>query len=219
MCLVVGRLRKAMETAIEELLNQTATRLESLEGTRQVSIGASTISKVSKLPFKALLYRESLLWRITELGRTSLESFRNGRPASGILLARAAIESGAALWYLRKKLDEVVRSRAVGDLDDHLMRLVMGSKTNPDLPPSVNVMTFLDHIDKQVPGFRLQYEHLSEFVHPSWAATMGLYSKSSPEKRSTEFGPLYSERPSDENRRAHLGYRAPHVRSGLCVDR
>ncbi len=178
-----------MNESTEQLLDQIEQRLQSLESFRQARIEAMAVSRVSKLPYKALIYREALLWRITELGRSSFESFKSGRLASAILLARAVIETSSALWYLWTKLDAATKAAAVGELDELLMRLVMGSKIDRDiLPEAVNVLNFLDQIDKQVKGFRLQYERLCEFAHPNWAGTTLFYSKDDREKRATDFG-------------------------------
>jgi hypothetical protein len=49
------------------------------------------------------------------------------------------------------------------------------------------VLNFLDQIDNQVKGFRLQYERLCEFSHPNWAGTTLFYSKHDREKRATDF--------------------------------
>lgn len=40
------------------------------------------VSPESKLPFKALLYRASLIWRMAELSRDAYEKFENKRLAS-----------------------------------------------------------------------------------------------------------------------------------------
>jgi hypothetical protein len=58
------------------------------------------------------------------------------------------------------------------------MRLLMGSKVDTDiLPPSVNVLNFVDRVDRDIPGFRHQYDRLSEIAHPNWAGTVFLFSK------------------------------------------
>ena len=157
------------------------------------------VSQVSKLPYKALLYREALIWRMSELGREALESYQRDKLVSAIALTRAAVETSAALWYLRTKMDAVVKSGVVGDIDDYLMRLVMGKATgagptdplqsNSVLPRPIKVGTFLKQVDKDSQGFSHQYGVLSEYAHPNWAGTALLYSKHIPADRCTIFGP------------------------------
>ena len=157
------------------------------------------VSQVSKLPYKALLYREALIWRMAELGREALESYQRDKLVSAIALTRAAVETSAALWYLRTKMDAVVKSSVIGDIDHYLMRLVMGKATGADptdpvqsnsvLPRPIKVGTFLKQVDKDIQGFSHQYGVLSEYAHPNWAGTALLYSKHISEDRCTIFGP------------------------------
>jgi len=52
----------------------------------------------------------------------------------------------------------------------------------------VNVMTFVDYVDKEIVGFRSQYDSLSEFAHPNWAGTSLLYAKPDAAKGWIDFG-------------------------------
>jgi hypothetical protein len=97
-------------------------------------------SLTAKMPFKALVCREALMCRTAELGRSTFESFENSKLASAILLTRVAVETSAALW----KIGGVVEAGIVGDIDDYLMKLTMGSKTDKSLPKAINVQTFVD---------------------------------------------------------------------------
>jgi len=51
----------------------------------------------------------------------------------------------------------------VGDIDDYLMRLSMGGRTEADMPQEISVMTLVDSVEKDVEGFRHQYDLLSPF--------------------------------------------------------
>jgi hypothetical protein len=76
----------------------------------------------------------------------------------------------------------------LGDIDNQLMRLLCGSRTDPAMPEAVNVLNFIDKVEKGVEGFRLQYDMLSEYAHPNWAGTALLYSKPDMERRQTDLG-------------------------------
>lgn len=86
------------------------------------------------------------------------------------------------------KLDAAVESHEIGDIDNYLMRLLMGSRNNPELPQPINVMTFVDHVEKDIEGFRQQYDGLSEFAHPNWAGISLLYARPDSVNRWTDFG-------------------------------
>src|SRR5262245_45447127 len=104
------------------LMDECRTRIQTLESNLPKQLDAMAISQMSKLPWKALLFRESLSWRMAELARSALDSFNNNNLVAGIILARAVVETTAALWYLCGKVNAAVESKIVGDIDDHLMK-------------------------------------------------------------------------------------------------
>jgi cation transport protein ChaC len=186
---VVSELWHAVQVeSFESMMDEIRGRVELLEANLPRRVDGFGISPHTKIPFKVLLYREVLVWRMAELSRCALENLEKERLASAITLIRAAVETSAALWYLWTKLDGAVQARAVGDIDDYLMKLIMGSKTNPNLPQAINVLTFVDRVNKDIDGFRHQYDNLSEFAHPNWAGTGLLYSKSDSQNLWTDFG-------------------------------
>ena len=69
-----------------------------------------------------------------------------------ILLTRATVETSAALWYLSGKIESVVTSGNVGDVDDYLMLLSMGSRSYDDMPQAISVMPFFPE-SQQVRAF------------------------------------------------------------------
>ncbi|MBI1895662.1 MAG: hypothetical protein HYS04_03855 [Acidobacteria bacterium] len=176
-----------MEKSVEELMAEIRGRLELMDTSLPSRVDAM-VSPESKLPFKALIYRAALIWRMAELARGALENFERDKIASAILLTRAAVETSAALWYLCAKLDAAPQAKTVGDIDDYLMKLAMGSRTDSAPPQALSVLTFVDRVEKDVEGFRHQYDLLSEFAHPNWAGTALLYSKPDPPNLWTDFG-------------------------------
>lgn len=143
----------------------------------------------SKLPFKALGYRETLTWRVTELAQAAIENYKQEQVAAATLLTRGAMETTAALWYLRKKVTAAINAKALGDVDDHLMRLAMGTRNWGETPAAVSVLTFVDSVDKEFKGFRVQYDSLSEVAHPNYSGTTGLFSKIDHKNFFVHFGP------------------------------
>jgi hypothetical protein len=179
----------ARKEKADALLAEADARLALLEGARPKTVDGFAISSISKLPFIALNYRESLLWRVVQLGRCAFENFENNKLAAAILLTRATVETSAALWYLRAKLENVIESKTLGTIHNDLVRLSMGSKTDTDiLPAPVNVLNFVDLVGKNIEGFRQQYDRLSEFAHPNWAGTTLLFSKRDESQTVANFG-------------------------------
>jgi hypothetical protein len=169
-----------------------------LESSLPKRIDAIGASPTSKLPFKVLLYRETLIWRMAELSRASFQSFERDGLVSAIVLARAAVETSAALWSLCAKVADAVESDAINEIDEYLMKLVAGMATGaPEtdtstndvtLPRPVKVGAFLNQVEKDIKGFSHQYGVLSEYAHPNWAGTVLLYAKHDAENQFTDFG-------------------------------
>ena len=176
-----------MERSIPDLLNEIREKLDVIEAHLPSRVDAM-VSPESKLPFKALVYRAASMWRMAELSRGAYNHFNEGRLANAILLTRAALETSGGLWYLAGKLKAAVTGGAVGDLDEYLMRLGVGSRTDANMPQAISVLTFVDRVEKDVEGFRHQYDVLSEFSHPNWAGTGLLYSTPDPANFWTDFG-------------------------------
>src|ERR1700760_389381 len=109
-------------------MDEIRERLQSLESNLPKDLDAMDVSRTAKLPWKALLIREALIWRMAELGRSAFENFEKDRLVSAIVLTRAAAETLAALWYLWGKIAAAVESNDVGDIDTHLMSLISGTR-------------------------------------------------------------------------------------------
>jgi hypothetical protein len=178
------------------LLDEIRQRLELFALNLPKRVDAMAVSRISKLPYKVLFYREALIWRMAELGRSAFEDFERDKLVSAIVLTRAAVETSAALWFLCAKVASAIESDSVGNIDDYLMRLVVGIATDPPptesgaaFPRPVKVGHFLKQVDKDIEGFSRQYGFLSEYAHPNWAGTILLYAKHDAENRLTDFGP------------------------------
>lgn len=52
----------------------------------------------------------------------------------------------------------------------------------------INILTMVDRVDKEIPGFRGVYDNLCELSHPNWAGTLGTYTKIDREKLWVDFG-------------------------------
>jgi len=169
-------------------------RLESFESNLPKRLDAFALSPHSKLPAKVLRYRESLIWRIAEVGRAAYSEFERNKLVAGIILTRAVVETSAALWYLRSKVSDAIKSNEIGDIDAYLVKLNVGIATAPpkleegDFPRPVKIGKFLVQVEKVMEGFSDHYGVLSEFAHPNWAGTVSLYSKYHAENLTIEFG-------------------------------
>ena len=186
-----------MKHSLLSLMDEIRERLSLLESNLPKRVDGWALSQMSKLPFKVLVYREALSWRMAELSRAALEEFEKDRLAAAIVLTRAAVEISAALWYLCTKVEASVESAELGDIDDYLMKMSMGMATDPPTDPAsgepimprpVRIGTFLDCVEKDIEGFSRQYGYLSEYAHPNWAGTVYLYSQFDKGNATADFG-------------------------------
>lgn len=152
-----------------------ATILADIASARPSVLVAAALARRSKLPFKAACYRDSLLWRIEELGRTALGSYDRDDHVTAILLGRGAMETVAALHSLHR-LVTTYRGGDVDGLDEKLMSMLLGSRVRDDRPNAINILTAIDKVTKDVPAFRHLYDQLSEFAHPNDAGTASSFA-------------------------------------------
>ncbi len=109
-----------------------------------------------------------------------------------VILTRAIVETFAVLFDFHKRLDRFLKDEAKDNraLDDFLMRCLMGSRNNPDMPNAVNILNLIDHVEKVAPDFRSVYDSLCECAHPNWAGTFGAFGSIKTETTELELGPL-----------------------------
>lgn len=173
---------------LDEMLAEIRGRLTALENSLPKQIDPIGVSR-TKLPSKVLNYREALIWRVAELARVALQTFEAQRHAAAIVLTRAAVETNAALWYLDQKVSTALKQKKLGDLDDCVMRLLAGTYAWEEFPDPIRVGKFVECVERSVPGFKEQYNHLSEYAHPNARGTTGLYSTIDGENIFVDFGP------------------------------
>ena len=149
--------------------------LANIAAARPQRLEARRTADRSKLPFKATLYRDSLLWRIEELGRSALDAYDRDDHVAGIILTRATIETIAALNSLHRLITRY-EGGAIDKLDATLMSMLMGSRARPDRPDAINILNAIDKLTRMLPAFRALYDELSEYAHPNDAGTASSFA-------------------------------------------
>ncbi len=177
--------------SIDEYKTEIARYLDAFARSMPTQINAPAISRV-KLPGIATWSRETLFWRFVGLAQDALEKLGQNRLPSAMLLTRAAVETTAALWYLEAKIKQALASSEIAELDEALKRLVFGQKDPAahvdGLPMAINVMTFLKHVEREIPGYTGHYERLCEYSHPNYYGVAGIFSQPHKETGLIDFG-------------------------------
>lgn len=174
----------------EALAGQLAEVRQYVEGfgaSLPTSVDVRALGVREKAPFIAMCLRESLVWRVEELSRNALAALERGDEATGIVLARCVTEGTAMIWRLHSLIENRA-ARSADALHGDLKIMWLGSRHDPAMPQAFNVLTMIDHLDREIPKVRKTYDMLSEVAHPNWTGVAGLYCRTDYEEHIAYFG-------------------------------
>lgn len=136
------------------------------------------------------VWRQVSLRRIVDLAEGSEAFFREGRLVPGCTLTRSVVETVALHYTVWKKLTAHIETADLRGAHTLLRSVVFGRRDKGDDWPtkSINVLTAIDHLDKQFPGFRSEYDRLSEYLHPGLAGGYGIYVRTEGPSLRSYFG-------------------------------
>ena len=170
---------------------------EQLERWRQslckdVSVGGlisrCPIAHKWKAPYRSLVVREALLWRMHDIGQQVLLLEDNRHILGARILLRSAIETLGVLIYLNQKTKALMSSSiSYEEFDKATKQLLMGSKDGSTAFAAVNIVTVLMHAEKAHPGLTDIHQRLSESVHPNYDGVLYGYSETDAENYETRF--------------------------------
>ena len=184
-----------MTPKAEEYLSHSKRLVKEFKLKLPKKVYAADLSVKSKIPFKAVPLREVLLYRVTELAEVACMLYEQNTIVSAFIMTRCVMETVAMLYWLYSRIDQVVQSNDLGDLDAFLMRAMFGWRDGSMPAKAFNVLTAIDQMDKEFPSYRALYDSLSEFIHPNWSGVHGAYAKTDKENFSEDLGPEVTELP------------------------
>ena len=134
-----------------------------------------------KAPFRSLLLREAVHWRLHDLLSQSFTLHQNDQVLGARILLRSAFETSAMLTYLNILMNQVIE----GALDFHIFgskteQLLLGSRDGSTDQKQINILTVLEHCEKRYPGIFKMFEELSESAHPNYEGMSLGYSEIDP---------------------------------------
>ncbi|WP_374538209.1 hypothetical protein [Chitinimonas taiwanensis] len=159
---------------------------------REVDLGGlyarNAIAYKWKAPWRALLLREAVAWRLQDLLEQSLTLSRTGHLLGARILLRSAFETLAMLIYLNRSMRSVV----AGNLDFHnfsdkTAKLLLGSRDKTTKTESINILTILAGANARYPGLSDWYAALSESAHPNFEGMLVAYSSADKKNHITTF--------------------------------
>ena len=136
------------------------------------------------------VWRQVSLRRIVDLADGAEAFFLEERLVPACALTRSVVETVALEYMVWKKLAVLIDTADARGVHTLLMSVVFGRRDKRDDWPnkSVNVLTAVDHLDKQFPGFRSEYDRLSEYLHPGLAGGYGAYVRTEGRRLRSYFG-------------------------------
>lgn len=168
-------------------VKEARARATALRNSLPQSVNVAALGVREKAPFQLLCTREALIWRTEELARTACDALEREDFAAAALLSRGTVESAALSWKLMEVLENRQRL-SPQELNDTLMRMLVGSRLWPDRPQALQILSCIDRMDKKVPGVRKSYDILSEIAHPNWRGVFGMYSRTDEPNFTAHFG-------------------------------
>ena len=125
--------------------------------------------------------------RLVDLADSANKHFNKQRLVPGCILTRALIESVAIQYYAYKKIVEHTNNNDPEPIHKLLIICVFGSRDKSSSETAIQVLTAIDHLDKEFKIFREVYDHLSEYAHPNLKGGFGSYVEQK-ELLETNFG-------------------------------
>jgi hypothetical protein len=158
----------------------------------------SAIAYKWKAPFRSLILRETVSWRLLDLLTQSYELQQAGHLLGARILLRSSFETVAILIHLNQMTAKVLEgSLAFHTFSEKTSQLLLGSKDKSTKHAAINIVTVLGHCDKRYPGIMQWYGDLSESAHPNYEGICVGYSKSDRGNYVTTFsnrwGALYGD--------------------------
>ena len=181
-----------MESTAERIKRWSQSRCQNVPVAGLLS--RCLIAHKWKAPFRSMVLRETLFWRMHDLGEQVLLLAQHGHMLGARVLLRSSIETLATLIYLNQKTNAVF----MGELsffafDELTKQLLMGSKNGATSQSAINILTVLEKAEKNHPGLVSMHRRLSESAHPNFDGVLYTYSTSDPEQYETSFSNRWVE--------------------------
>jgi hypothetical protein len=169
-------------------LDDARANLSAYKQLRKIRIKPAINSLVNKPIFELEYFKESVLYRSIELAEASFTLLDGGNYLGAITTVRSLQETSSVMWYINALCQYAVANKELTHFTKQMHRLIVGWKNEDDFPDPPNVLTLIDKVDKTISGYRKYYDILSEYAHPNWHGTMGLFAKTGGIKLKVKFG-------------------------------
>jgi len=114
---------------------------------------------------------------MTEISEAACHLYEKNKLISAFTLTRSALETAALLFWLDKKVGEIIKQDKVGSVDEFLMKALFGSRNKGARKDAFNVLTAIKHFNKRFKRIQGCYDNLSDYAHPNFEGTLSMYAQ------------------------------------------
>ena len=154
--------------------------LEQLANGRREHVQKSQYAR-SKIAWKVATYAEAIRYRTVALADGAAQNWNGGNILCAALCARATVETVAQLFYVKNgvavalKVEELNKIDRIVEQGTFATRVADLLKESPELKAQ-RISTWLDKLDRELPGVRRHYNYLSDMVHPNYLGTFQFFA-------------------------------------------
>lgn len=145
-------------------------------------------------PSRALILRETCLYRISELTESAYEDFAKDRLIPAFIMTRAIMETESLFWTFLDEIEEALKNKNIEKIRVFLSMALTGAKAKQakemgrELDPHNVLKLVRDKMGKRITYYYNQYEALSEFSHPNAAGLNETYARIDYDQAMVFFG-------------------------------
>ena len=135
------------------------------------------------------VWKQLNLRRIVDLADAAIPMFEQSRLVPGCALTLGGFETVAIQYYIHKKMVEHTEKSDPELLHKLFLSALFGRRDDASWPETaIQVLTAIDHMDKEFKMLRGEYDHLCEYAHPNLKGGFGAYARQEAEELEVNFG-------------------------------
>jgi hypothetical protein len=159
----------------QELIEEVKSLLEGFRGEFVDHLGPFHPTPRTRLLQIYQVWRQANLRRIVDLAGAAIPMFEQCRLVPGCTLTRGVFETVGIQYYIHKKMVEYTEKSEPESLQKLFLSALFGRKDSPWSEAPIQVLTALDHMDREFTGLRSEYNHLCDYAHPNLKGGFGSY--------------------------------------------
>ncbi len=133
-------------------------------------------------------WKQVNLRRIVDLADAAYEMFHQERLVPACTLTRSVFETVGIQYYVNKKIIEHTIKPDPESIHKLLISAVFGRKDMDWSDKPIQILTAIDHMNKEFEGARSEFDRLCEYAHPNLYGGYGTYVRTNETTLETDFG-------------------------------